>query len=66
PLFHARARRWVRRAISAGRHFDVAHQLTPIALRYPSPVTGLGIPVVLGPLAGSIETPGPFEAECAK
>ncbi len=34
-----------------------------LALRYPSPATGLGAPVVVGPLAGSLETPPGFEGE---
>lgn len=55
--FYYRARRWIRRALKDGEQFDVAHQLSPVALRYPSPFTGLGIPYILGPTGGSIEAP---------
>ena len=62
--FYTEARRWTAAALAAGREFDIAHQFTPIALRYPSPLAGLPIPYVLGPLGGSLETPEGFEAEC--
>lgn len=62
--YYASARRWLRAGLAAGRRFDVAHQFTPIALRYPSPAAGLGIPLVVGPLAGSLETPSAFRREC--
>ena len=54
--FYRRARRWIAAAESQGRHFDVGHQFTPIALRYPSPLTGGSMPYVIGPLGGSLET----------
>jgi len=62
-LFHRRARRWIAAARRSGEHFDLAHQLTPIALRYPSPLAGSGLPYVLGPLAGSVEAAGTFDEE---
>jgi glycosyltransferase involved in cell wall biosynthesis len=62
--FYKNARRWIRFSLASGRQFDVAHQFTPIALRYPSPVAGMGIPFVIGPLAGSLDTPKPFQPEC--
>ena len=62
--YYKNARRWIRSNLAKGRHFDVAHQFSPIALRYPSPAAGLGIPLVIGPLAGSLETPQPFQPEC--
>ena len=62
-LFYVRARRWLKGAIATGEHIDVVHQLAPLALRYPSPASGLGVPVVVGPLAGSLETPPGFEGE---
>lgn len=58
------ARRWLRHALASGRVFDVAHQFTPIALRYPSPAAGTDIPLLLGPLAGSLTTPPSFDDEC--
>jgi glycosyltransferase involved in cell wall biosynthesis len=64
PLFAARVRGWVAEARKQGRHFDIAHQLTPVALRYASPLKDCGIPYVLGPHAGSLDTPAGFEAEC--
>ena len=62
--FYTQARRWIRRSLQQGRHFDVAHQFTPIALRYPSPLAGLPIPYVIGPLGGSLDTPEGFADEC--
>ena len=64
--FYTSARQWIVQQLKSGRQFDIAHQFTPIALRYPSPAAGLGIPLVVGPLAGSLETPKPFQTECAK
>jgi glycosyltransferase involved in cell wall biosynthesis len=61
--FYARARRYVRRRLAAGDRFDVAHQVTPVALRYPSPVVGLGVPLVVGPVGGSLESPPAFARE---
>lgn len=63
PLFYAHARRWIRQAIASGERFDVAHQPVPVAMRYPSPLQGLGIPYVIGPVGGSLESPKTFEAE---
>ena len=62
--YYLNARRWIRSNLANGRHFDVVHQFSPIALRYPSPAAGLGVPLVVGPLAGSLETPEPFQPEC--
>ena len=56
PFYH-RARQWIKAALRAGEKFDLVHQINPLALRYPSPAAGLGIPYVLGPLAGSLPTP---------
>lgn len=64
PMFAARARKWIGQALRAGRKFDVIHQLTPLALRYASPAMGFGIPYVLGPHGGSLETPPAFSGEC--
>ena len=62
-FFYSRARRWIANAIRAGQHFDLAHQLSPLALRYPSPAAALGIPLIVGPLAGSLSTPPAFAPE---
>ena len=64
--YYKNARRWIRSRLASGSQFDIAHQFTPIALRYPSPAAGLGIPLVLGPLAGSLDTPKSFQHECGK
>ena len=57
--FYFRASRWIRAAMARGERFDLAHQFGPVAMRYPSPVTGTGIPLVLGPVGGSLRpTPG--------
>jgi glycosyltransferase involved in cell wall biosynthesis len=65
PFFRRRAERWIAGARASGRNWDVAHQLTPVALRYASPLARFDIPYVLGPLAGSLETPAAFRTECA-
>jgi glycosyltransferase involved in cell wall biosynthesis len=61
--FYFRARRWIRAALARGERFDLAHQPVPVALRYPSPVAGLGIPFVMGPVGGSLPSPHGFHAE---
>lgn len=60
--FYARARRWTRQFLASGGHFDLAFQPVPVAMRYPSPVAGLGIPYILGPLGGSLPSPAGFAA----
>lgn len=61
--FTLRARRWIRSALAAGETFDVAHQPLPVAMRYPTPLSGLGIPYVLGPVGGSLTSPPAFESQ---
>lgn len=58
--FYLGARHWIRDALARGEHFDLAHQLVPVAMRYPSPVRGLGIPYLIGPVGGSLENPPGF------
>ena len=41
--FYMQARRWIKNSLQSGDTFDVAHQVTPASLRYPSPAAGLGI-----------------------
>ena len=55
--FYIKARNWIRQALAAGDRFDLAHQLLPVAMRYPSPLTGLGIPFLIGPVGGSLDSP---------
>lgn len=57
------ARRWIRRALARGERFDAGHQVAPVSLRYPSPITGSGVPYVVGPVGGSLESPPAFAAE---
>ena len=61
--FYLKARRWIRRELASGAHFDIAHQPVPVAMRYPSPVRGLGIPYIIGPVGGSLEAPPGFGNE---
>jgi len=61
--FYVRARRWIRTTLAHGERFDVAHQPAPLAIRYPSPIAGLGIPFVLGPVGGSLKSPQGFAGE---
>ena len=61
--FYFRARRWIRAALARGERFDLAHQPVPVAARYPSPAAGLGIPFVMGPVGGSLQSPPGFRAE---
>jgi glycosyltransferase involved in cell wall biosynthesis len=61
--FYFRASRWIRAAAARGERFDLAHQFGPVAMRYPSPVTGTGIPFVLGPVGGSLRSPPAFTSE---
>ena len=63
--FYRGARRWIRAAQARGERFDVVHQLLPVAMRYPSPATGLGIPYLIGPVGGSLENPPGFEDDTA-
>lgn len=64
-VFYHRARKWIKQRLQNGWNFDLVHQINPLALRYPSPACGLGIPYVIGPLAGSLSTPAGFATEGA-
>jgi glycosyltransferase involved in cell wall biosynthesis len=61
-FFYHRARRWIKQALRRGDRFDLIHQINPLALRYPCPARGLGIPYIIGPLAGSLPTPEAMKA----
>lgn len=63
--FYFRARRWIKDALSEGKNFDLVHQINPLALRYPCPARGLGLKYMMGPLAGSLQTPEGFRSEAA-
>ena len=62
-VFYYRVRKWIKHQLRRGWDFDLVHQINPLALRYPSPAAGLGIPYLIGPLAGSLTTPSGFAAE---
>lgn len=63
-LSYASYARWARQTIQTllkeGETFDAAHQLSPFAMRHTSPLRFFDIPYVLGPKAGSLETPEPL------
>jgi len=61
--FYLKAREWIRQALAKSRRFDLAHQIVPVAMRYPSPVAGLGIPYLIGPIGGSLDTPAGFDRD---
>lgn len=62
-FFYRSCRKWIKDAAKAGRRFDVAHQPTPVAMRYPSPLAGSGIPYIVGPVGGSLNSPPGFADE---
>ena len=62
--YYTAVRRWITGALASGRRFDMAHQFSPIALRYPSPLAEFPVPYVIGPLGGSLDTPAGFADEC--
>lgn len=61
--FYFHARRWIAQALRRGEHFDVAFQPVPVAMRYPSPAIGLGLPLVIGPVGGGLDSPAAFTAD---
>lgn len=63
PLFAWRVRRWLHKALARGERFDILHQMLPQAMRHATPLRGFGIPYVMGPLGGGLETPTAFVGE---
>jgi len=63
PFFYRRCARWIEDAQRSGRVFDVAHQPTPVGMRYPSPLSRFDIPYVLGPVGGGLDSPPAFRGE---
>jgi len=61
--FARKARRWIAGALERGERFDLVHQVSPLALRYACPAIGLGVPLVFGPVGGSLDSPESFKAE---
>ena len=62
-IYHHRAKKWIARALAQGEHFDLAHQICPVSLRYPSPLSSFEIPYVIGPVGGSLSSPSAFVPE---
>ena len=61
--FYARCRRWIKAALRRGEQFDLAHQIIPLALRYPSPAVGFPMPYLLGPVGGGLDDPEGFHGD---
>ena len=59
--FYLRSRRWIRAAQARGEHFDLAHQLLPVAMRYPSPLANQPVPYLVGPVGGGLDDPPGFD-----
>lgn len=62
-LFYNKARKWIKSELNRGERWDLIHQISPLALRYPHPAFDLKIPYILGPLAGSIIPDKSFDKE---
>ena len=45
--------------------FDLAHQFLPMAMRYPTPLLGYGVPYIMGPLGGGLDSPAGFAQEAS-
>lgn len=60
--FYVQARKWIKARRAAGESFELAFQPVPVAMRYPSPVAGLGIPYMIGPVGGSLPSPEGFQS----
>lgn len=60
PLYIRAVRQTLRRMPG---EFDIGHQILPAAARFPISLRGTGLPYVVGPLGGSIETPPAFKTE---
>ena len=61
--FFARARHWVSKAQREGQCFELAHQVVPVGMRYPTPLLGSGLPYVIGPVGGGLLSPPAFVAD---
>jgi glycosyltransferase involved in cell wall biosynthesis len=59
-LFYRHIRKFMRQEAA---RFDIAHQVMPLAMRYPSPLRGQGLPYVIGPVGGSLPTNPAFASE---
>jgi glycosyltransferase involved in cell wall biosynthesis len=71
PPFYAAVRRWLAAESAAAaadpaRRIDLVHQMLPRAPRYASPLPGLGLPYLIGPVGGAIPMPPAFRAPGAE
>jgi glycosyltransferase involved in cell wall biosynthesis len=64
--FYLHVRKWLKQQLRSGETFDLIHQITPNALRYPSPAVGFGVPLVIGPRGGCLDTPPGFRGDFGK
>ena len=64
PTYHRWAKKQIHELLKTGEQFDIAHQFSPIALRFASPLRHFDVPYVLGPRGGSLSTPEVFRQEC--
>jgi glycosyltransferase involved in cell wall biosynthesis len=60
--FHLFARSELRRLL-ASEHFDIAHQIGPVGMRYPTPLSRFPVPYVIGPVGGALPTPVAFRED---
>ena len=61
--FYIRTRRWIRQRLAVGEPFDIAHQVVPVAMRYPSPAANLGIPLLWAQSGEASQSPPGFVDE---
>ena len=61
--FYRYCRRWIKQEIKHGSKIDIIHQLSPFAMRYPSPGADLGIPFIIGPSGGGLAIPKGLETK---
>ncbi len=62
-LFYLKTKAWLRKEENLSARFDIAHQINPLAIRYPSPLSALPLPYIIGPLAGSLNNPQGYSTE---
>lgn len=56
--FLSRAKQWCRSRLASGSSWDLAHHLSPISIRFPTPaVVFTDCPIVVGPVGGGLIAP---------
>lgn len=65
-IFNRQVRKWVRNALASGARFNIVHQYLPQAMRHGFALRGIGLPYVIGPLGGGVETPAGFKDEVGR